>query len=182
MAEEITQKQKDCLAEVRALRLEGIRLAKELKNTEAEALYWQAFRLHEEVLGSDNPAIAESLNQIIFFYGSQWRRIEAEPLIRRSFALLQQKPGPKHRGVLQTLDALASHAYRLEQFEDAKAYYKQVLEMREELLGVSHPRVAATQEKYATLLRQLGDRDEAAMLEKRAAMICNEQVKISERS
>lgn len=163
--------QTERLAEVRALRTRGLICAKGLQNEQAEVLYWQAFRLHEEVLGPDDPVITESLNQIIFFLGTQWRRTEAEPLIVRSLTLLRRQFGSKHGGILRTLDALASHAHRLAHFADAEWYFKQVLEARQELLGTDHPRTAGTLEKYALLLRQLEHEDEAQNLEKRAAMM-----------
>ena len=167
--------QNERLAEVRALRMQGIRCAKTLQNEQAEALYRQAFQLHEKVLDPNDPAIAESLNQIIFFLGTQWRRTEAEPLVARSLAFLRRKPRPEHRGILQALDSLASHAHQLAHYADAEAYYKQALEARRELLGPDHPRTAGTLEKYAMLLRQLERKDEAQNLEKRAAAIRERQ-------
>ena len=146
--------QTERLAEVRALRTQGIRHATKLKNEQAEALYWQAFQLHEEVLGPNNPAIAESLNQIIFFYGTHWRRPEAEPLIMRSLALLRQQKASKHGGVLKTLDVLATHACSLAHYADAEWYYKQVLEARQELLGPDHPRTLGTTETLAATISQ----------------------------
>ncbi len=163
------------LAEVRALRMQGIECAKKRQHEQAETLYWQAFRLHEEVLGPNDPAIAESLNQIIFFYGTQWRRTGAEPLVERSLALLRQQKASKHGGILQTLDSLASHACSLARYADAEWYYEQVLEARQELLGPDHPRTAGTLEKYAMLLRRLERKDEAQNLEKRAAAIREKQ-------
>lgn len=72
--EPLTPEQQEQIAEVRRLRTEGIKAAKKLQNTLAEAFYRQALRLHEEVLGVDDPSIVESLYQLIFFcvrYG-QW--------------------------------------------------------------------------------------------------------------
>ncbi len=168
------------LAEVRTLRMQGIKCAQKLQYEQAEALYWQAFRLHEEALGPNDPAIAESLNQIIFFLGTQWQRTEAEPLIERSLALLRQQKAPKHKGVLQTLDALVSHACRLNHYDDAEWYCQKVLQARQELLGPDHPRTAGTLEKYAEMLRGLDREDEAQRLEQRAAVIRERQSKKTE--
>ena len=167
--------QTERLAEVRALRTQGILHAKGRRNEQAEAFYWQAFRLHEEILGSNDPAIAESLNQIIFFLGTQWRRTEAAPLIVRSLALLRQQKASKHGGILQTLDSLASHACSLARYADAEWYYEQVLEARQELLGPNHSRTAGTLEQYAKMLRELEREDQAQALEERAAIIRQKQ-------
>jgi len=167
----LTPEQEARLAEVRNLRLEGIQSVKRLQDENAEALYWQALRLHEQVLGVEDPRIAESLNQIVFFYGDQDRRAEAEPLIQRSLALLRRKPGPKHRGVLQTLDVLAVCAQQLGHYEEAEWYYKQVLTARDEFLEPNHPRMAATLERYAALLREMGRGAEAESFAGRAKAI-----------
>jgi len=75
------------------------------------------------------------------------------------------------------LDALASHAHRLAHYADAEAYYNQVLEARQELLGPDHPRVVHTLEKYAGMLHELGREEQAHSLEGRAAEIRGRQVK-----
>lgn len=159
------------LAEVRRLRLEGIKAAKDRREADAEALYWQALRLHEQILGTEDPRVAESLNQIIFFCGIHKSRVEAEPLIQRSLALVRQNPGPKKRSVLQTLDMLAIRAQHLGHYEEAEWYYKQVLTAREEFLEPNHPRMAATLEGYAALLREMGRGAEAETLTRRAKAI-----------
>ena len=169
--EALTPEQESQLAEVRRLRLEGIKAAKDLRDTDTEALYWQALRLHEQVLGAEDPRIAESLDQIIFFCGIHNRCAEAEPLIEQSFALLRRNLGPKKRGVLQTLDMLAIRAHHLAHYEEADWYYKRLLTGREEFLEPNHPRVAATLEKYAALLREMGREAEAETLAGRARAI-----------
>ncbi len=119
----------------------------------------------------EDPRIAESLGALIYEFGRHSRHAEAEPLIERSLGLLRQKPGPKHRGVLQTLDGLASYHHDRGHPADAEPYYQKVLAAREELLGPNHPRVAATLEKYAALLRETGREVEAETLAQRAKAI-----------
>ena len=53
------------------------------------------------------------------------------------------------------LDRLASLCRERRHFGEAEQYYKQVLAAREKLLGSSHPRVAATRERYAALLQAM---------------------------
>ena len=69
------------------------------------------------------------------------------------------------------LDRLASLCRERRHFGEAEQYYKQVLAAREELLGPSHPRVAATLEKYAALFREVGQVAEAGTLVQRAKVI-----------
>ena len=87
--------------------------------------------------------------------------LEAEPLIERSLTLLRQKPGPKHRGVLQTLDGLALVPPGPRTTDEAEPYYQEVLAAREELLGPNQPRVARTLENNARLLWETGRKAEA---------------------
>ena len=49
--------------------------------------------------------------------------------------LLRQKPVPKYRGILQTLDALAAYHLERGHLKRPSGYYKWVLSAREELLG-----------------------------------------------
>lgn len=130
--------------------MEGIKAAKARHNDDAEALYRQALRLHEEVLGAGNPAISESLNQLIFFCNHCGQRAETEALIEHALSLLRQKPGPEHRGILQELDGLASRCRERRQYEEAEWYYQRVLAARKELLGQNHLRVA---ERWITMPR-----------------------------
>ena len=153
--EPLTPEQEARLADVWRLRMEGTKAAKKMRNDDAEALYWQALRLYEEVLGEDDPGIADSLCALIYEFGCHGRYAEAEPLIDRSLILLRQKPRPEHRGILRTLDGLASLCRERGHFGEANQYYKRVLAVREELLGPSHPRVAATRRRYAVLLQEM---------------------------
>ncbi len=102
--EPLTPEQEERLVEVRRLRIEGIQAAKKLRNDDAEAFYRQALRLHEDTLGQDDPGIADSLCALVYEFGRHGRHAEAESLIARSLALLHQKPVPKYRGILGTLD------------------------------------------------------------------------------
>ena len=71
--ESLTPEQQEGLAEVRRLRMEGIKAAKKLRNDDAEALYRQSLQLHEQVLGETHPALSESLGQLVFFCGRHAR-------------------------------------------------------------------------------------------------------------
>jgi len=152
----LTPEQEARLAEVRRLRMDGIKAAKALRDEDAEAFYWQALRLHEEVFGEDDPGLMESLGALIYEFGRHGRHAEAEPLIDRSLLLLRQKPRPEHRGILRTLDGLTKLCCERGDYFEAEQYHRRVLAARKELLGPDHPRVAATSEKYAALLQETG--------------------------
>lgn len=172
--EPLTPEPQKRLAEVWRLRMDGIEAAKKLRNDEAEALYRQALRLHEEVLGETNPAISESLDQLIYFCAHRGEQAETEALVERLLALLRQKPRPEHHGVLRTLDGLAAYHQERGHFAEAEWYYKRVLAAREKLLGPNHPRVATTLKSYAVLLWAFERGTKARAMEEHAEAICAE--------
>ncbi len=70
-----------------------------------------------------------------------------------------------------TLNNLASIHRKQGSYGKAESFYKRSLAIWERVLGPEHPHVAATLEKYATLLRKVGQDAEAAKLEARAKAI-----------
>ena len=68
----VTPEQEARLAEVWRLRMEGTQAAEKRQNEDAEAFYWQALCLHEEVLGATSPGIMDSLGALIFEFGCQF--------------------------------------------------------------------------------------------------------------
>ncbi len=171
MTEELTPEQEARLEEARRLRYDGIKAAKKQQNQEAEILYRQALHLHEQVLGASNPAIADSLNQLIFFCARSGQNADAKVLIERALALLGQKPGPKYRGILRMLNGLARYYHERGNNEQAEWCYKHVLAAREEMLGPTHPSVAATLTQYAEILWAQERMSEVNALEERAKAI-----------
>lgn len=171
MTEELTPEQEVRIEEVRQIRYSGIKAAKKQQNQEAEILYRQALHLHEEILGASNPAISDSLNQLIFFCAHSEQNAEAKVLIERALVLLRQKPRPAYRGILRTLNGLARYYHERGSSELAEWCCKQVLSAREDLLGPSHPSVAVTLSQYAELLRAQDRIMEANALEERAKAI-----------
>ncbi len=171
MTEELTPEQEARLEDARRLRYDGIKAAKKQDNQNAETLYRQALHLHEQVLGASNPAISDSLNQLIYFCARSGQDAEAKALIERALALLRQKPKPEHRGILRTLNVLITYYHERGSNEQSKWCCEQGLLAREELLGPHHPSVALTLTKYAELLRAQERLSEANALEERAEAI-----------
>lgn len=171
MTEEPTLEEEARLEEARRLRYDGIKAAKKQQNQEAEILYRQALHLHEQVLGASNPAISDSLNQLIYFCARSGQDAEAKALIERALALLRQRPKPQYRDILRTLNGLVTYYQERGSNGQAEWCCKQVLLARKELLGPHHPSVAAALAKYAELLRAQGRLQEANALEERAEAI-----------
>ena len=101
-------------------------------------------------------------------YQSQGRYGDAEPLIRRSLAILEKALGPDHPSVATGVNNLAL-LYRAQgRYAEAEPLYKRSLGIAEKALGPEHPHVAQSLENYAALLRKTGRDAEAARMETRA--------------
>ncbi len=59
-------------------------------------------------LGPEHPDVAQSLNNLAALYQAQGRYAEAEPLYKRSLAILEKALGPEHPDVAQSLENYAS--------------------------------------------------------------------------
>jgi len=60
--------------------------------------------INEKALGSDNPDVAISLNNLAELYYNQGRYKEAEPLYRQALKILKQTLGSDHPEVAITLE------------------------------------------------------------------------------
>jgi len=107
---------------------------------------------------------------------AQGRYSEAEPLVRRSLAIVERAFGPDSPGVSNNLQSLAT-LYARQGKPEAEAMFVRLLENQERTLGPDHPNVAATLEEYAELLRNLNRSVDADALEARARAIRAKQAK-----
>ena len=58
-------------------------------------------------MGPDHPDVATSLNNLAWLYHAQGRYAEAEPLYKRSLAIVENALGPDHPHVAASLSSLA---------------------------------------------------------------------------
>jgi hypothetical protein len=59
-------------------------------------------------LGPDHPDVATSLNNVAGLYCTQRQYAQAEPLYKRSLAIMEKTLGPDHPEVAQSLENLAA--------------------------------------------------------------------------
>jgi serine/threonine-protein kinase len=60
--------------------------------------------------------------------------------------------------------------------DEAKLRYEQALVIQQQTLGKSHPMIALLLDRYAGVLRDLGQRSQAGLVESRAAAIRTQQI------
>ncbi len=132
---------------------------------------FQAAAKDAEAFGPQDPRLATSLNNLAGLYHQQGKYNEAEPLYKRSLAIVEKALGHEHPHVATSLNNLAE-LYRFQgKFVDAEQLYKRSLAIREKALGPAHPQVATSLENYAMLLRKTNREVEAARMEAHAETI-----------
>ena len=130
---------------------------------EAEKRWASALRKAEKFEPED-PRLATSLDRLAFFYGTQLKYVEAEPLYQRLLALREKVLGPIHPDVAATLGSLAKLYQAQGRYAEAEPLYKRALAIDEKVLGMTHPDVTMILESYVALLRELNRANEAAQL------------------
>ncbi len=115
--------------------------------------------------------VATSLNNLGALYNEQGLYALAEPLYKRSLAIVEKALGPNHPRVATGLNNLALLYKTQGKFALAEPLYKRALAIHEKALGPDHPQVAIGLSNLADLYRATDREAEAEKLEKRAAAI-----------
>lgn len=121
-----------------------------------------------EKFGPDDPRVAVTLHNQANLAAVQNKAAEAEPLYRRSLALLEKVRGPDHPQTAVARLGLADFLAGRRHDDQAEPEYQHTLSSLEQTLGPAHPIVATVLERYALLLRRTGRAADADRLEARA--------------
>jgi class 3 adenylate cyclase/tetratricopeptide (TPR) repeat protein len=121
--------------------------------TEATPLCVRALAICEQVLGSQHPDTAQSLNILAELYRVRGRFEEAEPLYMRALAVREQVLGSQHPDTAQSLNNLALLYYRQGRFVEATPLCVRALAICEQVLGSQHPDTAQSLNILAELYR-----------------------------
>jgi tetratricopeptide (TPR) repeat protein len=155
----------------RLLHQAGVYLRERGHYKQAEPLLQQALRIREQVLGSEHPETASSLNDLAELYWHQGKYEQAEPLYQRALAIREQALGALHPETATTLNGLAAlYAYQ-GKYEQAEPLLQRALSIREQALGVLHPMTASTLNNLAMLYTYKGKYEQAEPLYQRALSI-----------
>ena len=161
------------LQEANALNRRVVALLRGGHYNETILLAQEALRIREEVLGSEHPDVATSLNNLASLLRSQARYAEAEPLYRRALAIQEQALGPDHPDTAGSLNNLSSLLYVQGNYAATQPLIERTLRVHEQVLGPEHPLVGASLSNLAALLETLGDYDDAYSLIEQAIDIFN---------
>jgi len=151
----------------------------------AEKLFQQALKIRKRELGQKHPDVATTLNDMAWLFRTQGRYDEAKELYRQVMEIRMQTLGPSHLHVATTLNDIAVLSVDLGEYtqltidlsdytQDESCYrqvepcYQKVLEIRRQLLGQEHPRVAITLYNIGWLYYHKGQYAEAELHHRQA--------------
>jgi tetratricopeptide (TPR) repeat protein len=132
------------------------------RNRDAERLHREVLAQKRALLDSDDPSLAESLNNLGVVVGQRGQWAEAEKLHREALAIMRKAHGSEHVEVAAAMRTLAAVLEARKKFAEAEPLYKEALAQCTKLLGPTHPDTAWTLYNYAFMLRLEGKPSEAA--------------------
>ncbi|MFO7737347.1 MAG: tetratricopeptide repeat protein, partial [Desulfatiglandaceae bacterium] len=122
----------------------------------------------EKAFGKDHPNMSILLNNLAERYRSLGNYARAEPLYKKSLAIVEKTYGPNHPHVARGLNNLAALYDSLGDYASAEPLYKRSLAIKEKTLGAKHPSIAISLNNLAGLYTNLGDYTRAEALYKKS--------------
>ncbi len=145
--------------------------------TIAEPLTRQTLSIREQLLGSQHPDTANSLNSLAVLCQHQGKYTEAEPLLKRALSIREQVLGTTHPDTALTLSNLAAVYMKQGEFTKAEPLLKHALSIREQQDDSEHPDMALILDTLASFIALEQERhDEAEELYQRALSIRERQL------
>lgn len=141
----------------------GVKALQEGRSAEAERLLMAAIGRAEQ-FGKEDPRLAQTLNDLGVLYASQGKKVEAEPLFRRSLEIIRETIGPEHPNAVSPLRNLGILYATQGKFAEAEALLRQALAIDLATLGPDHPEVAVALRNLAGFYAAQGNYPEAERL------------------
>jgi tetratricopeptide (TPR) repeat protein len=110
--------------------------------TQAEPLCLSSLGLLEEVLGTENLYVCNTLTNLAIINESQGKLAEAESLYKRTLATCEETFGPQHPDTATCLNHLGLLYIKEGKFTQAEPLIQRALTIRKNVLGMRHPQVA----------------------------------------
>jgi tetratricopeptide (TPR) repeat protein len=138
--------------------------------SDAEKEFLMALQKAEK-LGSYDPRLARTLNDLAAVYSTQEKYAEAEPLYRRALEILERGEGAEQPDTATSLNNLAVLYDTQGRYSEAEALYRRALAIDEKTLGSEHADIATDLNNLAGLYDTQGKYDKAEPLYLRALAI-----------
>jgi tetratricopeptide (TPR) repeat protein len=134
----------------------------------AEALPLAQAMVAQLEKGPPSRDFAGALNNLAQVYGDVGRDAEAEPLYKRSLAVMEKAVGLDSADMAPELNNLAALYQRQFRYAEAEPLFKRALALREKALPPGHPDIGQSLNNLATLYERQDRHADAAPLFKRA--------------
>lgn len=117
----------------------------------AEPLLQRALAILSKNLGQDNPAVAQSQNNLANLYSVAKKYDRAESLYQKAIDTLEKIKGSEHPDLADLLNNLAQLDKERGQYDRAEPLYQRACSIWEKALGKEHPNVARCLNNLALL-------------------------------
>ncbi|HJT56441.1 MAG TPA: tetratricopeptide repeat protein [Ktedonobacteraceae bacterium] len=131
---------------------------------QSQSLHQQALTIREQVLGVDNPTIAESLNALAMHSRLQGNYEQAEELHRQALAIRKKTLRPDDPAVAESLNNLGVLYRNQGKYEQAEPLLEKALSIYEQTLGSEHPNTMYSFINLAKLYAKQGKYEQAERL------------------
>ncbi|CAN9307788.1 unnamed protein product [Alternaria alternata] len=138
------------------------------KLVQAEQMYLQALRGHQEALGPNNISTLQVFNNLGALYRDQGKLSRAESMLKQALQGRQEAHGLKHEFTLDTVSNLGILYSMQGKMLEAEKMYERALRGYEEALGPKHTSTLRTVNNLGVLYRKQGNLAEAELMCERA--------------
>ncbi|MBI4904166.1 MAG: tetratricopeptide repeat protein [Acidobacteria bacterium] len=139
--------------------------------SQAETLCRKALAVFEKVPGGQNPDVAATLNNLGMIRMTTNRPDEALPFFEQALAIWETTAGRDNPAVIVPLINIASFRVRERKFPEAHNLLRRAFMTAETTYGENSPVTARAMSSYAAILRKVGRKSEARLLERRLKAI-----------
>lgn len=136
----------------------------------AERMFEGALEVAQK-LGSEDPRLASSFNNLALVYQRQGQPRKAAPLYKRALSVYERARGVSRRHLASTLDNLAELYFNQGDFVKARALYRKVLNVFEQVYGPDHLELVPRLKRLGWIYCERGRYDEALRFYNRAQQI-----------
>lgn len=125
---------------------------------QAEQLYRDALKIRKNILGPTHPAVADIIQRLANSLYDQEKYVEAEKLSREALEIRKQRFGVDELTTLKSMEVVTQCLIEQADFDDqALAMYKELLDLRQRILGATNRDTLFTASELGQLYRLTGD-------------------------